>query len=117
LNVKALNLVWLDICIVLYFFGLSLRNISKAIQLFEERSYVDIYGIGYINFIQKKHLSTQTKKEEQDNSPFFICLLILYHLLIRGLDLAEMTFRIDFLTLLNKGKKMLGLPLIQYISI
>jgi hypothetical protein len=36
----------------LYFLGLSLRNTSKAIKPFEERSYV-AYGIGYRNSIQK----------------------------------------------------------------
>ena len=55
------------------FFGLSLKITSKAIQLFEKRSYVYIYCIGYTrNFIQKKpSIHTNNKEEEQDNSPLF----------------------------------------------
>ncbi|MCC2649827.1 MAG: hypothetical protein K0R16_2634, partial [Nitrososphaeraceae archaeon] len=49
----------------LYFFALSLRNTSKAIQLFEERSYVDIYGIGYINFIKNNIYPHKQKKRSR----------------------------------------------------
>jgi hypothetical protein len=41
----------------LYFLGLSLRNTSKAIKPFEERSYVATYGIVDTGIQSKKHFS------------------------------------------------------------